>query len=352
VTISAGGDALNVGVIGFGKLGLLHAAILNGLPGVRLAAVADQSSQVLKFLKSKMPDLKVYDDHHRMLREESLGAAAIATPTGSHAQIALDCVNAGLPFMVEKPLCARASQALPLVEALKARPVVNLVGYMTRHQEGFVQARRIIASGALGRLQKFQATMYIGQLFKTGKGWRYDKEASGGGVLITQNSHLIDMLLWLFGELEWVSGHTQSLYSEQVEDCAHAWFKFKSGLAGFLDSSWSQRHYRTIVMGIGVQGSLGTLEVEDDGLRLFLDRAHGEWPAGWSNWRKPDLFKGVSLDIGGPYYTRQAEEFIAAVRGQGSVASDVFSAYRTQCAVEAIYRSASQDGAPVGLESF
>lgn len=351
MTITPEGQALRVGVIGFGKLGLLHAAILNGLAGAKLVAVADQSSQVLKFLKSKMPDLKVYDDHHRMLREENLGAVAIATPTGTHAEIALDCVNAGLPFMVEKPLCARASQAEPLVEALKARPVVNMVGYMTRHQEGFIQARRIIASGALGKLQKFQATMYIGQLFKTGKGWRYDKHASGGGVLITQNSHLLDMLLWLFGDLEWVSGHTQSLYSEQVEDCAHAYFRFKSGLVGFLDSSWSQRHYRTIVMGISVQGSEGTLEVEDDGLRLFLDKASGDWPAGWTTWRKPDLFKGVSLDVGGPFYTRQAEEFIAAVRGQGSVTSDVFSAYRTQCAVEAIYRSASQSGAPVSLES-
>jgi predicted dehydrogenase len=342
-------DAINIGVVGFGKLGLLHAGVLNGLAGCRLVAVADRSSLTLKFLRSKLEGLQTYEDHRAMLAEAGLDAAVVATPSSTHPAIALDFVRAGVPVLIEKPLAATADQARPLVEELRARPVVNLVGFMTRHQDTFRLAHRLITGGAMGRLQSFKATMYIGQLFKEGKGWRYDKSVSGGGVLITQNSHLVDLLLWCFGGLDWVSAHTRSLYSREVEDSAHVYFRFQSGLTGFLDSSWSQRHHRTITMSLAVQGEGGTLEVDEDQARLFLDQPHGQTPAGWSVWRKPDLYQGVSFDVGGPHYTRQAEEFLAAVRGRGEISSDVMSAYRVQCALEAAYRSAARDGAPVAV---
>ncbi|MGD9125423.1 MAG: Gfo/Idh/MocA family oxidoreductase [Desulfarculaceae bacterium] len=343
-------DLINTGVVGFGKLGLLHAGIMNVLPGCRLAAVADQSSSMLRFLRSKLAQVATFDNHQDMLAAGGLGAVVISTPSNTHAQIALDFVQAGVPVLIEKPLSATLDQARPLLEHLKQNPVPNLVGYMTRHQDTYVRAQHLLKEGALGKLQTFSAHMYIGQLFRQGKGWRYDKDISGGGVLITQNSHLVDMLLWLFGELDWVSAHTRRLYSKQVEDSAHVYFRFKSGLTGYLDSSWSKRHYRTITMSIQVQGEAGTLEVDDDQVKIFLDQAHGDLTPGWSIWRKPDLYEGVSFDIGGPYYTRQAEEFLAAVREGSKVTSDVFSAFATQCALEAIYRSAGQDGVPVSLE--
>ena len=96
------------------------------------------------------------------------------------------------------------------------------------------------------------------------------RPSSGGGVLMTQNSHLIDMLLWMFGRVDLVSAHTSQLYSRAVEDHAHVFFQFASGLRGFLDASWSARHYRTPTMAIHVQGEAGTLDVNDDRVALFL----------------------------------------------------------------------------------
>ena len=340
---------LNVAVIGFGKLGLLHAGIVGGLSGSRFAAFADPSSVVRDIAKQRMPDVRFYSDHEALLADGSIDAAFITSPTGLHVPIALACVDAGVPVFIEKPLALNANQARPLCQALERRPVVNMVGYMGRYLETFRKAKKIISTGALGRLQMVRASMYIGQLFKPGKGWRYDKEKSGGGVLITQNAHLIDKLIWFFGDIDWVSGHANSLYSKVVEDHVHAYFSFASGLVGSLDASWSARHYRTPTIAIHMQGAEGTLDVDDDEVRLFLDSPAGEFPAGWSCWRKPDLYEGVSFDIGGPHYTRQTQDFLAAVRGGDRVGSDVASAYKVQCVIDAVYRSALQDGAPVHL---
>jgi predicted dehydrogenase len=342
-------EPLRVGVIGFGKMGLLHASLAHGLPISRLAAAADPTAGALETLNRLQPELAVYDDYTSMLDKEHLDAVFIASPTHLHAEMALACVSAGIPFLVEKPLSARAADCESLVDALARKPIVNAVGFMARHLDTFRKAKSIVDGGALGRLVHLQATMYVTQLFREGQGWRYDPRHSGGGVLITQNSHLIDLLLWLFGPMVRVQGHVKRFYSPNVEDFAHAVFEFKSGLSGYMDASWSVRHHRTVELSVTVHAENGTLEVNDDGVKLFLDDATAGYSAGWTVFRKPDLFEGVALDVGGPEYTRQDEQFLAAVAAKRGVDSDVHSALRVQRVVEAIY-AASASGRSVSLE--
>ena len=268
-------EPLRIAVVGFGKLGLLHAALANAVPSAKLAAVVDSTPMMLDALKAYMPDVRVYGDYRALLNEGAVDAVVIATPTQLHVPIAVDCVSAGLPILIEKPLSVSSAQALPLLEALRIRPVVNMVGYMGRYIDTFAKAKEIVAIGALGKLQMLRSSMYVSQLFNPGKGWRYEKDVSGGGVLITQNTHVIDKLLWMFGDVEDVNGRTVTLYSSTVEDYCHAMFSFRSGLVGYLDASWSARHYRTPTIAIHVQGSAGTLDVDDDQVRLFLDKPFG-----------------------------------------------------------------------------
>lgn len=338
---------LRTAVIGMGKLGLLHAGLLNVLPECKLVAIADKSDQILRAMQSKVSDVSVYNDHRAMLRQVEPDAVAIATPTGLHSTIAVDCVDAGAHVFIEKPLCLQPQDAEPLLAALEKRPRVNMVGYMTRFLETFRKAKELVELGLLGRLQMLRSTMYIGQLFSAGKGWRYDPAISGGGVLTTQNSHLIDMLLWMFGPIEFVSAHVSRLYSTAVEDHAHVYFRFENGLRGFLDASWSALHYRTPTMTIHVQGENGTLDVNDDRVALFLTNSRPNVNAGWHEWRKPDLYHGVPFDIGGANYTAQAMQFVGAIRGEAKVESDVHSALRVQRVISAAYASAERDGAAV-----
>jgi predicted dehydrogenase len=339
-----------VGVIGLGKLGLLHAGVANGLACARVVAAADTSDVLLRALQDGRPDLAAYADYRELLERERPDAVFIASPTHLHVPMALDCVARRVPFLVEKPLSVSAEAARPLLEALRQNPVVNMVGYMGRQVDTFRKAKQLIQAELLEGLQHLRASMYVSQLFQPGKGWRYDREKSGGGVLRTQNSHLIDTLHWYFGRVAGVSGQVKTLYSGTVDDAAHAWLEFESGLSGFIDTSWSIRHYRLPAISIDVHGRNGTLTVSDDEVRLFLDAPRGEHAAGWSVWRKPDLFRPVELDVGGPQYTLQDAEFLEAVVAGRAAECDVAAAYHCEQIIDAIYASAEAGGRRVGVD--
>lgn len=342
--VSMVAEPTRVGLVGFGKMGLLHAGVVNGLEGCELAAVADSNKSLVSGFKQHNPRVAVHYDYEKMLDNEQLDAVFITAPTFLHVPMSLECAKRGIPFFVEKPLGTRGSECAPLIEELNRRPVLNMVGYMARQIDTFAQAKRLVNSGVLGSMIHLKATMYVSQLFKTGKGWRYDKETSGGGVLITQNSHLVDLLQWLFGPVNWVSGQVKTWYSKTVDDFAHAYLGFESGLSGFVDTSWSIRHHRMVDVEIEVHGEQGTLTVSDDEVKIFLDEPSGDLPAGWTTWRKPDLFQGVPVDVGGPEYTRQDVEFLEGVAAGKQVDCDAHSAFRVQSVIDAIYASSDDGG--------
>ena len=186
-------------------------------------------------------------------------------------------------------------------------------------------------------------------MFKAGKGWRYSKKEAGGGVVIGQATHLIDLLQWYFGPVNKISAQTKNYYSQEVEDFAHAQFEFKNGIHGWMDSSWSMRHHRLLEINIEINAQNGSMQVNDDVVRLFLDRPAGDLPAGWTNYLKPDLFEGVEIDLGGPQYTKQDTHFLEAVMNNTKVGSDVRNAYVVQKIVDGIYASAAKHGAPVNV---
>lgn len=341
-------NTIEVGVIGFGKLGLLHSGQTNSLNGVRLKAIADTSKKTLSFLKTKMTGVNVYTDYMDMLnKENNLGAVVIATPSNSHVVMAKECLKRKIPVFIEKPLSATSSEAKELVELLSTNPIPNMVGYMGRYTDTYMKAHEILCREALGSYEFFNSSMYVGQLFRRGKGWRYDKKVSGGGVLITQNAHVIDKLLWFFGELDFISAHTRSLYSKEVEDYSHVFFGFKNGLRGYMDASWSKRHYRKPTISISIQGTNGTLDVNDDQVKLFLVKKTNDYNEGWNIWKKPDLYRGVEFDVGGSHYAEQAKEFFESIRKGSPVKSSILSAFETQRAIEAAYMSADKNGTPI-----
>lgn len=337
---------MRVAVIGIGRMGLLHSGILNALEGVELCAVSDTSRQLLEMIKS-LKDISVYDDYARMLEHEKPDAAVIATPVKLHVPMMRACAKRGIHFLVEGPLALDAREAEKLVQEVAERKLVTMVGYMLRYTETFQKAKEVLASGALGRIQGFQGTSYVAQLFKGGKGWRSSRKDSGGGVVIGQATHLLDLLHWYFGDPTRVAATCQYLYSEEVEDAAHAQMEFENGVQGWIDCSWSRRHHRLLEIGIEVQGENGTLSVDDDSVKLFLDDVAFGHAAGWTIWKKPDLFHGAPIDIGGPQYTRQDEAFARAVMLGGTLESDITNAWHVQKTVDAIYKSTERRGEPV-----
>ena len=338
---------MRVGVIGIGKMGMLHAGIMNALEDVELCAASDNSKFLLGAAKGLKETLGVYDDYVDLLDNEKPDVAIIATPVFLHVPMAVACVDRNIPFFVEKPLCPKSHDAEHLIEEIERRNLKTMVGYMMRYVETFMKTKELLDSGVLGRFITFNASIYVSQLFTTGKGWRYNKEESGGGVVASQATHLVDLLRWYFGPVERVSGHTINWYSEEVEDFAHVHLEFKSGLTGWFDSSWSMRHHRLLQINIQCHAENGTLFVSDDFVKLYLDEGTNGFASGWTHFNKPDLFEGVVIDVGGPQYTRQDIHFIDSLKQNKKVESDARNGYEVQKIVDKIYESAMKLGEPV-----
>ncbi len=337
---------LRVGVAGLGKMGLLHAAVFNSLPGSKVVAVADPTPALRDGIAQYNPSLQPFDSLNTMLERTALDAVVIASPVAYHVEAGLACVARGVPFFMEKPLATSAAQAAPLIAALREKPVANMIGFMTRFVDSFAKAKEIIASGCLGKLQRVTATIYVSQLFKRGKGWRYERKVSGGGVLLSQGSHVVDLLTWYFGPMVRVNADLLQVYSAEIEDFAHVVLEFQSGLHGWLDCSWSVRGKRTVETTIDLLGENGWLVVTDDTVRLVIDEAAGGWPSGRTTLKATDLFRPVPVDIGNPQYTREDVAFVEAVRTGVKTEPDVLQGLRVQQVVDAAYASAAERGAP------
>ena len=341
---------MRIGIIGYGKMGMLHAGIVSALDDIQLISVADNVKFLTSFLKKLKPSIMVYSDYIKMLDVEDLDAVFITTPVNLHVSIAQECSKRGIHFFCEKPLTNTFNSALELANSLKENNVTNMVGHMMRYQDTFRQCKKILETNCLGDLITFNASIYVGQLFKEGKGWRYDKEVSGGGVLMNQGTHLIDLLYWYFGKVVKVNGYTINWYSKTVEDFVHANLKFRNGLKGWLDASWSKMHHRLVDTTISIQGEKGTLNVTDDEVKLYLETKVMGYESGWNIFLKSDLFSGVDFDIGGPQYTLQDIDFINAARAGKQVCSNVKSAVDVHHIIDSIYQSAHNGGESVDLK--
>lgn len=325
---------VKIGIIGMGKMGILHAGVLASLDGTEIRAVADTQKLVLNFLKSILPHVKTYGDYEEMLAKENLDLVYILTPTSLHPILAEECVDRGINFFVEKPLGISSKECIALVDKIKKKPVINMVGYCKHFVDTFMKAKEIIDSEILGDLIYLNSYMYVSQLFSKGKGWRYKENISGGGVLNTLATHLVDILLWFFGDISVVDGQVKSYYSKSVEDFVHSYLVFKNGLEGYLDASWSIRNYRLPEIKVEVEGENGKLVVTEDCLKLYLDEA-----SQWKTYYKQDFYKGVSIDVGGPEYTREDENMVKSVVNKRNTEIDIFYAFKIQKVTDAIYQS-------------
>ena len=343
-------NILRGGIIGVGKMGLAHAAILNTMNNVQLVAVCEPTKLIGSAFKKFLPKIKLYDDYELMLKNENLNFTFITTPPHLHIEMAIECVKHGIPFFIEKPLSINAKSCVPLINKIKNVKIKNMVGYMMRYDKTFMLAKKIIKDEVLGKIITFNGTMYVSQLFTKGKGWRYDKEKSGGGVIIAQTTHLIDLITWYFGTPNHLNANTLAHYSEQTEDFVHSSFKWNDGLSGWIDSSWSVFNHRLLETTIKIHGENGNMLVSDDTVKLFLTKDSGKYSKGWTIITKPELEDGVIMDIGGTSYSRQDEDFINKLKNNQQIETDVVNAYNNLLIIEGIYESAKNGGSLINLE--
>jgi predicted dehydrogenase len=302
-------------IIGMGRMGITHYAILNTHPNVQMAAVCDSSGFVLGAM-AKMTGVKTYDNYAKMMDKEALDFVVVATPTGSHAETVKGAVERDIHVFVEKPFSLSPQQGDEILRLLDAHPVVNQVGYVVRYNDVFLQVKRLLDQGALGKLVSFKMEMNGPTLLKdVQSGWR-SKKAEGGGCMYDFASHSIDMTNYLFGPPRDVVGTVfQSIYSRDVEDALSSTFVYSSGLRGNVMICWSDPSYRKPTYRFEVLGKEGKIVADLHAYKAFFRNDPGlpGFVQGWNTKYVTEFAEPVRYYLRGYEFTRQLDCFVERI---------------------------------------
>ena len=261
---------LKAGIIGLGKMGLSHCAILNAQLDVELVGVCDKS-KFLTWVLSKYGNHKCFDDYKKMIDTQGLDLVIVATPTKFHYDIVKYALEHDLHVFCEKPFCMNSKESKELVELANSKGLVNQVGYHNRFLGSFVEAKRLLDKGVIGDISHFLAEAYGPVVLnKDASTWRSSAK-EGGGCLADYAAHVINIAEFLVKPAEKVAGSMlQSIFSKDVEDAVSRRRSFYNLFYGQISVNWSDETYRKMTTQVTVYGKNGELFVDQQEVRIFV----------------------------------------------------------------------------------
>jgi predicted dehydrogenase len=327
---------VKVAVVGLGKMGLLHASILNTMPNVELVAVCDKSSLLLRIARKLFKTAEVVNDVAK-LADLSVDSVYVTTPIPSHFGIIKNLISGRIAenIFVEKTLASSWNKARELCELTQDFKGVSMVGYMKRFSVTFRKAKNILAQEDLGKLTSFDAYAFSSDFSKVQQGSK--KSALRGGVLRDLGSHVIDLAVWFFGDFEVASASLESIVDTASEDTA-SFSVASSALKGRFKISWCADKYRMPSFGVTVLGDKGIMKVDDYSLNLNLNDGEAV------SWFKHDLDDSVDFLLGDPEYYREDEAFVKSVSSGRKAEPSFQTASKTDYIIDKVKSEAKSNG--------
>ncbi|HEY1848671.1 MAG TPA: Gfo/Idh/MocA family oxidoreductase [Opitutaceae bacterium] len=232
---------LSFAIVGCGLIGKKRSAALAGVAGARLAYACDVDGARASALASGAPGCRAVADFREAIADKSLDAVVVSTVNSFLAPVSLAAAEAGKHVLVEKPGALNSAE-LRLVRAAAERTGAKVrVGYNHRFHPALLKAREITDSGVLGPLMFLRARYGHGGRKGYDREWRADPKLSGGGELIDQGVHLIDLAISYFGDFEKVEGHASTLFWDmKVDDNAFLSLRTRAGQTAWLHASCTE----------------------------------------------------------------------------------------------------------------
>lgn len=220
-------------MVGCGSIFPMHAQSLMNTPGVQLAAVCDIRARRAR-IQAKRYNCRYYSDYKKMLEQEALDSVHILTPHYLHPPMAIQALNKKINVLTEKPISINPADAQKMINCAKRNKVKLAVIFQNRYNPGSQLVKKNLSTGALGRVKaaKLILTYHKPANYYKQSGWKGRLDLEGGGVLIDQAIHFIDVLRWLIDdEVEYAEANTARRMHKfiEVEDLAEGLIKFKKG---------------------------------------------------------------------------------------------------------------------------
>jgi predicted dehydrogenase len=261
------GRYVRFGIIGAGVISVFHAEAIKGVPNARLTAVFDVDQARARDFAAKH-GIAPYYDFDRFLATAPIDAVSIATPTGLHGAVAIPAARAGKHVLCEKPLETTPERSQAIIDACRENNVILAPVFQYRFGAGAVTLKRAIDGGRFGRILFVSGRIkwLRTQEYYDSGAWRGTWALDGGGCLMNQSIHTIDLMLHFGGRPEQVFGYTATRTHTgiEVEDNACAVVRFKNGAMGTIESSTSCAP--GLPLRIEVSGERGTAALESDAI--------------------------------------------------------------------------------------
>lgn len=274
---------MRFGIIGCGVIAFTHARALKELEaeGCELYACCDiipeKADQYAK--EHRVP--RVYYDYHELLADRQVDIVCVCVPSGLHGQVCIDASEAGKAIVCEKPMEITPDRIQKVISVVEKNNTKMQCIFQRRMMPAAIAVRKAVQEGRLGRicLAEAQLKYYRDQAYYDSAGWRGTWELDGGGALMNQGVHGVDLILWMLGdEVESLSGLTRTLgHRIPVEDTAAVLLQMKRGALCVIEGATTA--YPGFSTTFGIHGELGSIVFNDEGILEWKFAEGAEAPA-------------------------------------------------------------------------
>lgn len=349
---------IKVGIIGTGFMGKAHAECYR-MFDVPIGMIASRSEENAKAVAEQFQAERWTTNWRDLVNDPEIDAVDIAVPNYLHHEVAMACIEAGKPFLIEKPLARNVKEAREIVEAAKAKGITAVYGENMRFKPQMLKVKEMIAEGALGDVIMLRCNEIHNGPFHSP--WFWDAELTGGGAVIDMGIHGLFALEWIMGS------RVKRVYAEMdvlkwkdhckngSEDTAFVVLRFENGGIAELVNSWASAS--GIDVRVEVYGTQGTAFLDSSrgigGMKVYSQNGYGKSleveaslrphvlsKKGWS-FPNPDEWTSHG-------HAYEVKHFVECVKGNEQPACTLEDGLRALELVEAIYESA-KTGRPVEL---
>lgn len=337
-------DPIRFAIVGSGNIAAIHATALAAVPGTRLAAVCSRNLEKAALLAAPTK-ARVFSTPEELLAEDVADAVLIATPSGAHADAALPALQAGRHVLCEKPLEIHSDRILQMITEAKRYNVILAGFFPLRSGVGAQTIRDALGAGRFGRLTFLSARVkwWRDPDYYAASSWRGTRALDGGGALMNQGIHAVDLLQWMGGEVVEVVALAGTLAHPgiEVEDTLAASVRFSHGALGTIEAATSCRP--GLDFSLEISGTEGTAILINDRIEFWEFQTECPEDDVIRKNESGGVLKSGSSDprtISNEGHRRQIQAFCQAIRGDKTAPLiDGREAGRSVTIVEAIYRS-------------
>lgn len=331
-----------VGLIGCGAISHVHLRALNELPFTKLTAVCDIREERAKAAAQQF-DCRPYTDYKLMLEQESLDVVHICTPHYLHSEMTIFAAGKGLHVLTEKPMSVSLQQADDMIRACKESRVSLGVIFQNRYNAGSVMVKETLESGELGRIlsARLRVHWYRSDEYYSSSDWKGTWDKEGGGVMINQAIHTMDLLRWLIDSpIEYVDANISNRFHPgiEVEDCAEGVVKYKNGVITIFHAVNYYSFDSPVEIEIHCENGLVRM-ISDQAVIKFNDGR--EMKADRKPCEKPDP-DSPAKDYWGLSHTEQIRDYYLSLQKGEKPFIDGEEGRKTQALICALYQSGRQ----------